>query len=96
MHCAPNCGWRRAASTTPTQIDKTVEDLTIDIAKRGYPFAVVRPRGERNFEAHRVDLVFLIEEGPHTYVERINIRGNTRTRDYVIPAGIRYCRRRCL
>jgi outer membrane protein insertion porin family len=65
-------------------IDKTVEDLTIDIAKRGYPFAVVRPRGERNFEAHRIDLAFLIEEGPHTYVERINIRGNTRTRDYVI------------
>ncbi|MGZ5804594.1 MAG: outer membrane protein assembly factor BamA [Xanthobacteraceae bacterium] len=65
-------------------IDKTVEDLTIDIAKRGYPFAVVRPRGERNFERHVVDLAFLIDEGPHTYVERINIRGNTRTRDYVI------------
>jgi hypothetical protein len=28
-------------------IEKTVEDLTILIAKRGYPFAVVRPRGPR-------------------------------------------------
>jgi outer membrane protein insertion porin family len=28
--------------------------------------------------------VFSIEEGPRTYIERINIRGNTRTRDYVI------------
>ena len=65
-------------------IDKTVEDLTIDIARRGYPFALVRPRGDRNFEAHRVDLAFLIDEGPHAYIERINIRGNTRTRDYVI------------
>jgi outer membrane protein insertion porin family len=65
-------------------IDKTIEDITIDIARRGYPFAVVRPRGERNFEAHTVDLVLLVEEGPHVYVERINIRGNTRTRDYVI------------
>ena len=65
-------------------IDKTIEDMTIDIARRGYPFAVVRPRGERNFEAHTVDLVLFVEEGPHVYVERINIRGNTRTRDYVI------------
>ena len=29
-------------------------------------------------------IVFTIEEGPRTYIERINIRGNTRTRDYVI------------
>ena len=28
--------------------------------------------------------MFVVEEGPHVYVERINIRGNTRTRDYVI------------
>jgi len=65
-------------------IDKTIEDMTIDIARRGYPFAVVRPRGERNFEAHTVDLTLLVDEGPHVYIERINIRGNTRTRDYVI------------
>jgi outer membrane protein insertion porin family len=28
--------------------------------------------------------VFNIDEGPRTYIERINLRGNTRTRDYVI------------
>jgi outer membrane protein insertion porin family len=28
--------------------------------------------------------VFTLEEGPHAYIERINIRGNTKTRDYVI------------
>jgi outer membrane protein insertion porin family len=44
----------------------------------------VRPRGDRNFEAHTVSVVFSIEEGPRTYIERINIRGNIRTRDYVI------------
>jgi len=65
-------------------VEKTVEDITIEIAKRGYPFAAVRPRGERDFQAYLVHLVFVIEEGPHTYIERINIRGNTRTRDYVI------------
>ena len=53
-------------------------------SRRGYPFAVVRPRGDRNFEAHTVSIVFAIDEGPRTYIERINVRGNTRTRDYVI------------
>jgi outer membrane protein insertion porin family len=65
-------------------VEKTVEDLTILIAKRGYPFAVVRPRGDRDYQTKHVNLVYAIEEGPHVYVERINIRGNTRTRDYVI------------
>jgi len=65
-------------------VDKTVEDMTIDIARRGYPFAAVRARGERDFQAHRVDVVFTVEEGPHSYIERINVRGNFRTRDYVI------------
>ena len=29
-------------------------------------------------------ITFAIDEGPRTYIERINVRGNTRTRDYVI------------
>ena len=44
----------------------------------------MRPRGDRDFQNHTVTILFVIDEGPHAYVERINIRGNTRTRDYVI------------
>ncbi len=65
-------------------VEKSVEDVTIDVAKRGYPFASVKPRGDRDFEHHLVNVVFTLEEGPHAYIERINIRGNTKTRDYVI------------
>jgi outer membrane protein insertion porin family len=65
-------------------IEKSVEETTIEVAKRGYPFAAVRPRGERNYENRTVNLTFVVEEGPHSYIERINIKGNTRTRDYVI------------
>jgi outer membrane protein insertion porin family len=65
-------------------VQRTVEDLTIDVAKRGYPFATVKPRGDRDFEHHLVNIVFTLEEGPHAYIERINIHGNTKTRDYVI------------
>ncbi len=65
-------------------LEKSVEEMQIEASRRGYAFAVVRPRGDRNFEAHTVSVVFAIDEGPRTYIERINIRGNTRTRDYVI------------
>ena len=65
-------------------VEKTVEDMTIGVAKRGYPFASVKPHGDRDFERKLVNVVFVLEEGQHAYIERINIRGNTKTRDYVI------------
>jgi outer membrane protein insertion porin family len=65
-------------------VEKSVESMTIAAAKHGYAFANVRPRGDRNFEAKTINLAFVVEEGARAYIERINIRGNTRTRDYVI------------
>ncbi len=65
-------------------VEKSVEEMSIEASRRGYAFATVKPRGDRNFEAHTVSIVFAIDEGPRTYIERINVRGNTRTRDYVI------------
>lgn len=65
-------------------VEKTVEALTREIAKKGYAFTQARPRGERNPADQTVAIQFLLEEGPRVYIERINIRGNTRTRDYVI------------
>ncbi len=65
-------------------IEKTIEDLTVEISKHGYPFATVRPRGDRNAQNRTVSVAFVIDEGVRAYIERINIRGNTRTRDYVI------------
>ncbi|HQR40655.1 MAG TPA: outer membrane protein assembly factor BamA, partial [Blastocatellia bacterium] len=65
-------------------VEKTVDQLTRQLARRGYAFAQVRPRGDRNPAAQTVSINFVIEEGPRVYIERINIRGNTRTRDYVI------------
>ncbi|UCF54104.1 MAG: outer membrane protein assembly factor BamA [Bradyrhizobium sp.] len=65
-------------------VEKSVEEMQIEASRRGFAFAVVRPGGDRNFEAHTVSVVFNIDEGPRTYIERINVRGNTRTRDYVI------------
>ena len=65
-------------------LEKSVEEMQIEASRRGFAFAIVKPRGDRNFETHTVSIVFAIDEGPRTYIERINVRGNTRTRDYVI------------
>src|SRR5450631_1226198 len=65
-------------------LEKSVEEMQIECSRRGYAFALVRPRGDRDFETHTVSIVFTIDEGPRTYIERINVRNNTRTRDYVI------------
>jgi outer membrane protein insertion porin family len=65
-------------------VQKSVEAMTIEAAKHGYAFATVRPRGDRDFKNKRINLVFVVEEGARAYIERINIHGNTRTRDYVI------------
>ena len=65
-------------------LDKSTEALAVDMAKLGYPFAHAEPRPTRNAETRRVDIAFVIDEGKRTYVERIEIHGNSRTRDYVI------------
>ena len=65
-------------------VEKTVENMAIEVARHGYPFATVRPRGERDFERQLINIVYFVEEGARAYIERLNIRGNSRTRDYVI------------
>jgi outer membrane protein insertion porin family len=65
-------------------LDKTDEVLAIELAKLGFPFAQAIPRTTRDASAKRIDVAFTINQGPRTYVERIEIHGNTRTRGYVI------------
>jgi len=67
---------------------KDVEDTNMAISDRvatqGYPFAQITPRGDRDDNNRTISVVYLVDEGTRAYVERIEIRGNTRTRDYVI------------
>ena len=65
-------------------VEKSVDALTKEVGKHGYPFTQVRPRGDRDPAARTVTIAFVLEEGPRVYIERIDVRGNTRTRDYVI------------
>ncbi|MDR3463764.1 MAG: outer membrane protein assembly factor BamA, partial [Beijerinckiaceae bacterium] len=65
-------------------VEKSVESMTRELNHRGYAFSQVRPRGDRDPQTRRVSIVFNIENGPRVYIEKIVIKGNTRTRDYVI------------
>ena len=66
------------------QVQKSVETVTREVARRGFAFVEVKPRGDRDSVKHTVSLAFTVDEGPRVYIERINVRGNTRTREYVI------------
>jgi outer membrane protein insertion porin family len=75
---------RNGAMFDGNALDKSAETLAIALARLGYPFAHAVPRLTRDQAARRVDVTFAIDQGSRMYVERIDIHGNTRTRDYVI------------
>lgn len=66
------------------QVEDSVTAITENVAGNGYAFAKVEPRGDRDFENNTISLVYSVDQGPRAYVERIEIRGNDKTRDYVI------------
>ena len=65
-------------------VDKTVDAMSRDVARQGYAFSEVRPHGDRDASNHTIALQYSVDNGPKVYIERIDIVGNTRTRDYVI------------
>lgn len=55
----------------------------------GYAFANVNAAPELNKEKRQVAFTFFIDPGRRVYVRRINVSGNTRTRDEVIRRELR-------
>ncbi|MGI9538436.1 MAG: outer membrane protein assembly factor BamA [Desulfocapsaceae bacterium] len=53
-------------------------------AEQGYAFAEVRPMMDISESGSRVDITLSVDRGDLVYINRIAIRGNTRTRDNVI------------
>ncbi|MCF6198504.1 MAG: outer membrane protein assembly factor BamA [Hyphomicrobiaceae bacterium] len=67
-----------------SKISKTAEAITLTAAEAGFAFARVRPSVHRDPLARTIDINYVVEQGPRVYIERIDITGNTRTKDYVI------------
>lgn len=72
------------ATYNASLIDKSVEALTTAVSKDGFAFARIRPQATPDPVTRKISLNYVIEEGPRVYIERINVSGNTRTKDYVI------------
>ena len=77
-------GTRSGDTYSSEAVEKTIEELSLAATRAGYPFAQVRPRATRDYARHTISITYYVEEGQRVYVERINVRGNDRTRDYVV------------
>jgi outer membrane protein insertion porin family len=71
-------------------VDKDATAIQDKLQSSGFPFVQVEPRIVRDRAKHTIDLVYRIEQGPRSYVERIEISGNTRTRDKVIRREFKF------
>ncbi|WP_137152127.1 outer membrane protein assembly factor BamA [Devosia sp. FKR38] len=73
-----------------TELQTTIEDMTYEATTQGYSFADVRARLERDAANGTFKVTYLVDEGPRVYVERINITGNDKTRDFVIRRELEF------
>lgn len=71
------------------QIRDDILKLTDHYAEAGYAFATIRPATEKSASGDRMDITFKITKGNLVYIDRITIKGNTRTRDNVIRRELR-------
>jgi outer membrane protein insertion porin family len=71
------------------QIEDTVTTLNETAGLFGYAFSQIQPNFQRNKETRTMDVTFEVAESPRVYVERIDVNGNTVTRDKVIRREFR-------
>ncbi|MEO7410608.1 MAG: outer membrane protein assembly factor BamA, partial [Sphingomicrobium sp.] len=72
---------------------KAVEDVVAGLSEiagtQGYAFADINPAYDRDVEKRVMNIQFRVNESPRVYIERIDIAGNTITRDKVIRREFR-------
>ncbi|MDP2600300.1 MAG: outer membrane protein assembly factor BamA [Deltaproteobacteria bacterium] len=65
-------------------IEKDMQELTKLYGNQGYAFVNIQPVTDTDEVAKTADIIYTIEKGPRIFIERIEISGNTTTRDKVI------------
>jgi len=71
------------------KVEDTINALTETAGLLGYAFADVRPRFDRDKEKKLMNVSFVLGEAPRVYIERVDINGNTITKDKVIRRELR-------
>ena len=65
------------------QVEDTVDTLSETAGLLGYAFADIQPQFDRDKDARTMSVTFKVADAPRVYVERIDINGNTHTKDKV-------------
>ena len=67
-----------------SRVEDAIDSLNFAAGIGGFAFVDIQPQINRNRDTKTVDMVFNVIEGQRTYIERIDIVGNTTTLDSVI------------
>ena len=67
-----------------SRVEDAIDSLNFAAGIGGFAFVDIQPQIDRNRDTKTVDMVFNVIEGQRTYIERIDIVGNTTTLDSVI------------
>ena len=80
---------RRGEPFSRKQIVESTERISQLLSEQGYAFANVNSIPEIDEEKKEVAITFFVDPGKRVYVRRINLTGNTKTRDRVIRREFR-------
>ncbi len=70
-------------------LTESTKRITERLGNFGYAFANINPTPDLNREKREVSFTLFIDPGKRVYVRRINVAGNTRTRDEVVRREFR-------
>ncbi len=74
---------------TPTKMSQALASINSGYFDKGYIFVQIQDSISTDPETGNVDIQLDIQEGDIAYVNKINIQGNTRTRDIVVRRELR-------
>lgn len=71
------------------RVEENTDKLIDELGSKGFAFLDVKPDYVKHEAERKVDVSFNVTPGPRVYVNRINVEGNDRTRDYVVRREMR-------
>ncbi|MDB4470674.1 outer membrane protein assembly factor BamA [Deltaproteobacteria bacterium] len=67
-----------------SELHNSIERLTDEYANEGYANVNVAPLSNKDRQNLLIDLMFDVEQGGKVFIERVQVTGNTKTRDKVV------------
>jgi outer membrane protein insertion porin family len=80
----------KGSKYSASDLQASIEEMAYEATAQGYSFVDVRARLDRDVANGTFNVTYLVDEGARLYVERINITGNTKTRDFVIRRELEF------